>query len=540
MKQTGRRADRARRLARAAILLAMTAGSASADDTLTILHINDLHSRLQPVTRFGTPCPAEDDAAGRCVGGIARIRTLVDARRDALQADGNAVIVLDAGDQFQGSLFYTTYRGAAAAEFMNLVGFDAMAVGNHEFDDGPDSLARFADAIDFPLLAANIEVAADSPLHGRVAAHAIVGAGANRVGIIGAITEDTGEISSPGPRVAFHDAAAAVARAVDELTALGVERIVVLTHLGIGRDRDIARTVAGVDAVVGGHSHTLLTSAPGSDGPYPIVERGPGGNLVAVAQAGAHGRHVGELRLRFDDSGQVVEARGTMHALDASVAPDPMVAARVAELATTFESSMAEVVGHVAAPVDATGCRRGECAMGNLLADAMLARTRSQGVAAVLVNGGGLRASLNAGDVTRGDILTVLPFGNTLSTFVVSGADLRTALENGVSRFDEGAGRFPQVAGLRFEWSPTRPAGERIGRVWIGSDGEFSPLDPNRDYTLASNDYLRQGGDGYDVLRDAARRAYDFGPALHDVLIDHLADRGDNRPLVDGRIVRID
>lgn len=531
---------RAGRFARLAILLTAVAAASSANDTLTILHINDLHSRLQPVDRFGASCLPEHDAAGQCLGGVARIKTLIDARRRELTTAGETVVVLDGGDQFQGSFFYTTYRGDAAAEFMNTVGFDAMTLGNHEFDDGPQTLARFAGAVEFPLLAANVLVDGNSPLAGRIAPYTIIDSGEDRVGVIGAVTEDTAEISSPGPQISFQDASVAIARAANELTARGIDRIVALTHLGLSRDREIARTVDGIDAVVGGHSHTLLALSPGSTDSYPIVERGPSGRFVAVVQAGAHGTHVGELRLRFDADGGVIDASGTVHRLDASVAPDPTVAARVAALAAPFQAQMADVVGSIAAPVDASTCRHGECAMGNLVADAVLARTRSQGVEAVLINGGSLRASLGAGDVTRGDVLTVMPFYNTLSTFVIRGDALLAALENGVGRAEEGAGRFPQVAGLRFEWSPGRPVGERIGQVWIQSDSGFAPLDPERDYLLASNDYLRRGGDGYDVLRDAARRVYDFGPALHDVLIDYLATHRDNRPLVDGRIARID
>ena len=172
--------------------------------------------------------------------------------------------------------------------------------------------------------------------------------------------------------------------------------------------------------------------------------------------------------------------------------------------------------------------------MGNLVADAMLDRVKDQGVQIAIANSGGIRASIDAGDVTMGEVLTVLPFQNTLSTFEVSGQTVIDALENGVSQVEEVAGRFPQVAGMTFTWDSSKAAGEgRIVDVMVGGE----PIDPAKTYLLVSNNYVRGGGDGYKMFRDAAN-AYDFGPDLADVLAEYMAANGPVAPMLDGRITK--
>lgn len=169
--------------------------------------------------------------------------------------------------------------------------------------------------------------------------------------------------------------------------------------------------------------------------------------------------------------------------------------------------------------------------MGNLIADAMLARVKDQGIDVAIQNGGGIRASIDQGPVTMGEVLTVLPFQNTLSTFQVKGATLLEALENGVSQVEEGAGRFPQVAGMQYSFDASQPAGSRISEVMIAG----APLDLDKTYGVVSNNYVRNGGDGYKMFR-SAMNAYDYGPDLADVTAEFLAAKGPFTPYKDGRI----
>ena len=524
-----------------AAVLALTAGQAAADYTLHVLHINDFHSRIEPINGSDSTCSAEQAAADECFGGVARVAAKIREMRDSLTAAGENVIVLDAGDQFQGSLMYTTYKGAVEAEFMEGIGFDAMALGNHEFDDGPEGLAGFLDRVTFPVISGNLDVSQSNVLAGRVGNHVVLEVGGERIGIVSALAMDTPETSSPGNSVIFQDDIESLRADVAALEAEGVTKIIALTHVGLPRDLAIAAAVPGLDAVVGGHSHTYLSANdPARHGPYPTwVTRGEG-DLVPVVQAYAYGKYLGHLELTFDDAGRLVYAGGNTILLDGSVTPDAAIEARVAELAGPIEELKTRVVAEAAEPIDGSRetCRAGECAMGNLVAEAMLDRVADQGVTIAITNGGGLRASIDAGPVTMGEVLTVLPFQNTLSTFEVTGEALVAALENGVSQYEEVAGRFPQVAGMRYAFDPAAPIGARISdvEVLVGGDA-WAPIDLATVYKVVSNNYVRRGGDGYAMFVDAAN-AYDFGPDLADVTAEYLAKNQPYQPFTDGRITR--
>ncbi len=518
------------RLLFAALAAAGLAGPAAAEFTLTILHTNDVHDRFEPINRFDSTCPAADDAAGECFGGAARLATAVAAARAA--AAGPSLLV-DAGDQFQGTLFFNHYRGAAAAEIMTRLGYDAMAVGNHEFNHGPEGLRGFAEAVAFPVLMANADLSREPGLAAVVQPATVLEVAGERIGLIGLVPENTGEVSSPGETLRFLPPAPAVAAEVAALEAADVDKIVVLSHSGYGIDLALAEAVPGIDVIVGGHSHTLLSSTEaGAAGPYPTMV-----GDTAVVQAYAYGKYLGRLEVTFDADGQVIAAAGAPVLLDAGVAPDPGMAARIAELAIPLDAVRREVVGEAAAEIngDRAVCRIAECPMGNLVAEAMLDRVRDQGIEIALQNGGGLRASIDAGPVTMGEVLTVLPFQNTLSTFQVTGATLLAALENGVSAIDEGSGRFPQVAGLRFAFDPRAAPGSRVSAVEVAADDGWELLEPARVYGVVSNNFLRGGGDGYGMLREAMD-AYDYGPDLADVTAEYLAANAPYQPVIDGRI----
>ena len=514
------------------------AAPAAAETTLHILHINDLHSRIQPINRFDSTCNAEDDAAGECFGGVARVATAINQMRAELE--GENVIVLDAGDQFQGSLMYTTYKGEVEAEMMEAIGFDAMAVGNHEFDDGPEALAAFLDRVSFPVVSGNLDLSASNLLNGRVADTLVLDVNGVQVGIVSALASDTAETSSPGPNVVFGDEIASIQADVDALTAEGIGIIIALTHVGLPQDMRIAEAVTGLDLIVGGHSHTYLSSSDEDRaGPYPTWTQNPEGVMVPIVQAYAYSKYLGHLEASFDDAGNLIYAGGDTMVLDASVEPDAEIASRVAELAGPIEEAMAEVIGDAAEFIEGSRdvCRAEECPMGNLVADAMLDRTRDQGVQIVIQNGGGLRASIDGGEITMGEVLTVLPFQNTLATFQLTGAGVISALENGVSQVTDGAGRFPQVAGMRYVWSATAEPGSRIVSAEVEMpDGSFAPINPDATYTLATNNYMRGGGDGYRVFSSDGMNAYDFGPGLEQVVADYISANSPYTPYVDGRI----
>ncbi|SIO44402.1 5'-nucleotidase [Rhodovulum sp. ES.010] len=517
------------RIATVAAALALGAGTASADYALTILHTNDFHARFEPISKYDAGCSEEDNRAGECFGGSARLMTAVAAAR----ARAGNVLLVDGGDQFQGTLFYTYYKGKVAAEMMNKMGYDAMTVGNHEFDDGPEVLRGFVDAVDFPILMSNADISGEPLLSGAIRKSVVIERGGERLGLIGLTPQDTDELASPGRNVIFTDPVEAVQAEVDRLTDEGVNKIIVLSHSGYDLDKRLAAETTGVDVIVGGHTNTYLSNtADSAAGPYPTMV-----GDTAIVQAYAYGKFLGELTVTFDDAGEVVQAVGEPLIMDAAVAEDGATMDRIAELAGPLEEIRQRVVAEAATPIDGdrSVCRAMECPMGNLVADAMLDRVRDQGIRIAIQNSGGLRASIDAGPVTMGEVLTVLPFQNTLSTFFVSGRTIIDALENGLSQVEEGAGRFPQVAGLRVTWDPAAPPGSRVGDVAVqGGDG-WHPLDPAATYGVVSNNYVRNGGDGYDMFL-SAENVYDFGPDLADVTAEFLAANAPYRPYTDGRI----
>jgi 5'-nucleotidase len=531
------------RLLGGAATLALTAGAASADYTLHVLHVNDLHSRIEAINGSDSTCSAEDAAENACFGGVARLYTKVNELRDAIRAEGGNVIVLDAGDQFQGSLMYTTYKGTAEAEFMNAIGFDAMAVGNHEFDDGPEKLAEFVDLIEFPIISGNLDLSQSNVLKEKVQNHVVLEVGGERIGLISALATDTVETSSPGPNVIFQDEIDSLGADVQTLTDEGVTKIIALTHVGLPKDIDIAAAVPGIDAVVGGHSHTYLSASdPARAGAYPTWVTQEDGTFVPIVQAYAYSKYLGHLVLTFDDAGKLIDASGDTILLDAAVPEDETILARVAELAGPIEELKNRVVASTAEAIEGSRevCRQVECPMGNLVADAMLDRVKDQGVTIAIQNGGGLRASIDAGDVTMGEVLTVLPFQNTLATFQVTGEQIVAALENGVSQVADGAGRFPQVAGLKYTFDPAKEPGARVSDVLVAEGDAFVPIDPAKVYGVVTNNYVRTGGDGFRMFVDA-QNAYDFGPPLENVVADFMAAQGAAyTPYTDGRITRIE
>jgi len=522
-----------------AATLALGAGAAHADFTLHVLHVNDFHSRIEPINKSDATCDAETEAKGECFGGVARLATKINELRDKLKADGQNVVVLDAGDQYQGSLFYTTYKGKDTVEFMNTIGFDAMAVGNHEFDDGPAGLQLLAEGVKFPVISGNLDLSQSPELKGKVGGTVTLDVGGEKIGIVSALAMDTPETSSPGPKVIFQDDLESLAADVEELTDAGVSKIIALTHEGYHRDQEIAGEIAGVDAVVGGHSHTLLGNMEGAEGPYPTMVKAADGTEVPVTTAYAYGKYLGHLVLTWDDQGKLVSAGGEPILLDASVKPDEAIAARVKEMAAPIEELKTKLVAETKAPIDGgrESCRQRECEMGVVVADAMLARVKDQGVSIAVQNGGGLRASIDAGPVTMGEVISVLPFQNTLSTFWLKGEDVVAALENGASQYEEGAGRFAQVAGLKYTVDPSAEAGKRVSDVQVREGAGWKPIDPAAEYGVVSNNYMRGGGDGYKVFATNGTKAYDFGPDLADVLAEYLAAQGAGfAPVLDGRI----
>lgn len=505
---------------------------------LTILHTNDTHAHHDP------------NNSGD--GGDAREATVVQQIRAAVPN----VLLMDAGDRFTGTLYHQQYHGQDNVQIMNALSYDVMTLGNHEFDNGDKTLADFVSGLKFPVVSANIDFSQSADLAGKIAPYTVLTVGDQKVGVIGLTTPDTPFESSPGKDLTFDDDVVAVTQKnVDELTAQGVNKIIVLTHIGFGLDQLMATQVHGVDVIVGGHSHTLLGNAyAAATNPYPTVAKDADGNPVYIVQDGEYDQYLGRLNVTFDADGVVTAASGDTILLSQYITPDPAVQKIIDDLAAPLQELKKTVVGEskVFLVGDRKVCRVEECNLGDLIADAMRETTGSQ---IAIQNGGGIRSNIPVGadtptdinldqptQITTGDILTVLPFGNLVSTFKLKGSDVVAALENGVSQVESGAGRFPQVSGLRYSWDGSKAPGSRIVSVEVlGADGTYAPIDPDAIYSVASNDFMRRGGDEYTVFENNAIDPYDFGSPLDQVLSNYIAEEGQPvTTMVDGRITRVD
>lgn len=474
-----------------------------ADFTITFLHTNDLHAHVEPVKVKGAE-----------LGGYARQATLI---RELRKTATNPVL-LNGGDTFQGTLFFNVYLGLADVAFMNQVGYQAMAAGNHEFDRGSKVLADFARLANFPILAANLDVSADPDLKDLVRPSAVIAVGGEKLGVVGAVTPDLHEISSPGDKVKMLDLVSSVQTAIDELTKQGISKIAMVSHCGFGLEREMAQKLRGLDVIVGGHSHTLLGSPTlPSDlkgiGKYPTVVKNADGDTALVVQSWEWGKVFGKVEVVFDDLGKVKSWSDTQPiAVTADIEEDPIVKAMVSALKKPIEDLINKEVGSTQAEIPRNGPGK-QGVMADLICDAMLEATKPMGSVVAFMNAGGVRSALNAGKITYGDAISVQPFNNTLVVLDLTGAEVEQALDSGVLYLSKGSSK-------------------KGGTIVIAGEA----LDKSKTYRCTFNSFVADGGDGLVVVKAAKGKRVDTGLIDVDVFIDHIKKNSPLNLKAEGRI----
>jgi 5'-nucleotidase / UDP-sugar diphosphatase len=511
------------------VVLSLVASAISQPLTVTILHTNDLHGRVEPF-RMGQGV----------YGGYARHVTLI---RQFREKDPN-VLLLSGGDTFQGTLYFTVYEGLADLFFMNLKRYDAMVAGNHEFDLGPEPLVRFAQGAHFPIVATNLEITHDD-LRERIARRTVLEVGGQRIGILGATTPDLHEISSPGDEVRILELEEILQNEVDGMKAQGIDKIILLSHLGYDLEKRVAAKVRGIDVIVGGHSHSLLgefdnPDFPPSEGPYPTVVEHPDGERTLVLQAWEWGKLLGRIKIDFDERGRIARWHDAQPiVVDASVEEDPMAKSAVVAMRKPIEDLRRSVVATSPVALDGSRetVRRRESPMGNVIADAMLAAGKEAGAEIALMNGGGIRAGLPEGVITYESAIAVHPFGNTIVFLDLRGAEIYAAFEHAVSGIEAGEGRFLHPSrGFRYTFDARRPVGRRIQSATLHG----VPIDRERTYRVVVNHFMAGGGDGFTVFKESKGRRIESGMLDLDVLVNYLKTSPELSGEPEGRIVRID
>lgn len=512
--------------------------------SMSLMHTNDTHARL--------------DSAPKRVTAVKEFR---EKNPDAL--------LLDAGDVFSGTLYFNEFTGEPDVKMMNLMKYDAMTFGNHEFDlgsseEGHQALKEFIEAAEFPFVAANVDFSNDPLFDGlfqtKIPAEAASGniysgivkeIDGEKVGIFGLTTKDTADISSPG-EITFSDYIAEAKQMVAEFEGMGIDKVIALTHIGfddnaaIDNDQELAKAVEGIDVIVGGHTHTELAD--------PVLVNQFDAPTIIV-QTGQYGDNLGTLNVEFNEQGEVYAYAGELVEIDEQAEDAEAVeilepyATRVKEIEE--EETTAVAVSPLLNPrtgdegnTAGVSVRKNETPLGNIITDGMLAKARDYSPETVMAfqNGGGIRSAIDAGPITVGEVIAVLPFGNTLATMDLTGLEIKQAFEISVGQYPNENGGFLHVSGAEVRFDATKPAGSRIVSItFVDEAGTEIPLVDSDTYKVATNAFTAKGGDGYDVLAQAYAegRAIDLGISDWINFQEELERIGQVTPEVEGRIVEV-
>jgi 2',3'-cyclic-nucleotide 2'-phosphodiesterase (5'-nucleotidase family) len=487
--------------------------SCATQHEVRILHINDFHGFASPYKPYGS----EEDQ-----GGLAYLAERV----EELRAQKPTLLVA-AGDMIQGNNWANLFQGKSSIEAMNLMKFDAVVVGNHEFDFGQAVLKERIEEANFPFLGANVSGLGD------LKPYIIKNLGGLSIAVIGVVTGDTPTTTHPKnvSGLQFSPPVDTVEKYVRELRAKN-DIIVVLSHIGFSADIDLAKKVEGIDVIVGGHSHTKVAK--------PAVV-----GKTHILQAFEHGKVLGVLDLTVKN-GSIVRADGRLEPISPAGMENQAAGAIVSKYQQKVDSFMNDTVGESPVDLDGVNVRQQETNLGNLITDIM---RKTAGADAAIINGGTIRTSIKKGRIRVSDVYAVVPFDNYIVAIKLTGKQIRETLEHGVSAIDEGAGRFPQVSGIAFTFNRHAQAGSRVKDVFIGGH----PLVADREYTVATNDFLAAGGDGYKAFGDAVKSSKDFaviggamkgeklvyinaGKWIRDVVIEYMKSQREISTKVEGRI----
>lgn len=523
---------------------------------LLVMHVNDSHAYLDRFPYIATA--------------VNELRSVYDHS-----------VLLHAGDVFSGDLYFNKYEGKADLDIMNHLKFDAMVFGNHEFDlggskEGHKALQEFVKGAKFPLLGANVDFSKD-PLfdgmqvkdvtakyeNGKIYNGVVLNVNGHEIGVFGLTTEETPHISSTND-ITFSNYIEEAKKSVAAFEELGIDKIIALTHLGFDdsilfdNDKELAKAVEGIDIIVGGHTHSKLTE------PYIEYSEGSGAPTVIV-QANEYGKALGVLDVSFNQYGEVYAFYGELINTDPTgnpkteIKPDAKTTEILAPYAKGVEELKNQSIGKEAKALldgrrahDDDGkvsVRFSETNLGNIITDAMLAKAKTvnENTVIAIQNGGGIRTSIQAGDITVGDVLKVLPFGNPLAIMEVTGAEIKATLEHSVSAdLREGGGLkenggFLHVAGLKFEYDSTKAKGERVLSVKVKKGQEYVDLNDTEKYFVATNTFTARGGDGFEILGKAYKEGRVSEPGFSDYenLIEYMQSLDEVNPTVEGRIVDV-
>jgi 2',3'-cyclic-nucleotide 2'-phosphodiesterase (5'-nucleotidase family) len=472
---------------------------------LTILHINDTHGHILPHTRKSID-------RKRPVGGAEYLGKMISDER---AKNPGGTLLLSAGDMFQGTPISDLFHGKPVIELMNDMKFDAMTLGNHEFDWGLDVLKDLKTIARFPFLSANI-VNRNNGAPPWVKPYILVERQGLKIAVIGVTTPETNALTKPGQigPYRFLDPEKALPEKIRAVKKEGARFVILLSHLGLEADIDLARSVDGIHVIVGGHSHTAVKT------PVSIGD-------TIVVQAGCCGHYLGALKLQVDkDTGRILQHTQKRELRKVLSGPDDPHDEGARKIISKYHDQIKEEFGRVVGntAVDLVRHPYHESNIGNLVCDAMRA---APGADIAFQNNGGIRTNISKGKITLEQIHTLLPFDNLLISMDLTGGQILKILEQSAT-LEHG---ILQVSGLRVVIQKGKPAGTRVQQVFVGD----RPLDPKKIYRVTTNDFLAAGGDKYATFQEGKNAV--FGEAIRDGFIKYLREHSPVNPRIEGRIV---
>jgi 2',3'-cyclic-nucleotide 2'-phosphodiesterase (5'-nucleotidase family) len=514
------------------VMAAETPAKSPGDFSMSVFHTNDTHGHLETATQRA-------------------------AMLKKLRAENPYNVLLDAGDIFSGTLYFNEFEGQADLALMNYMEYDAMTFGNHEFDlgaspNGHKALVDFIKGAKFPFVSSNVDFSADSLFDGlqtkditdkaedgKIYNGIIKEINGQKVGIFGLTTEETVDIAST-EKVTFTNYITEAKASVAAFEKAGVNKIIAVTHLGfndnaaVDNDQELAKNVPGIDIIVGGHTHFKLTE------PHVVnKDKEP----VLIVQANEYGKFLGQLDVTFDEKGVIKDYKGVLHAVDLKEgAKDPEAEKILAPFTAKVEETMVKPTGATADVFlsglrDLGGVRAGETNLGNIITDGMLKKAKEIDPKVVMSfqNGGGIRSSIDRGPITYGEVITVLPFGNTLAIMELTGTELKETFEHSVREYPKESGGFLHISGMKLVFDPLAAEGKKVLSMII--DGK--EVQDGEKYKIATNAFTAKGGDGFKALGKAYEdgRASEPGFSDWENLADHMKSMDKVNTAIEGRII---
>ncbi|XP_037716893.1 protein 5NUC-like isoform X1 [Drosophila subpulchrella] len=531
-----------------------------------ILHNNDMHARFEQTSVTSGICSQEDANTNQCYGGFARVAYEVRKYRKEAQEGGTPVFYLNAGDTYTGTAWFTVYKDKIASAFLNKLSPDAISLGNHEFDQNVEGLVPFLNAVDFPVLACNLNLT-DVPEMAaakQLANSTILETNGVKIGVIGYLTPDT-KVLAFRNKVEYEEEIVSINAEAEKLKAQGINIIIALGHSGYQKDQEIAKNCPEVDIVIGGHSHTFLdASQPVADptdsdpeavrGPYPTTVVQASGKKVPVVQAYAYTKYLGKIHVQFDAEGNLIEFDGAPILLNASVTQEQDLLDLLEEYRPKLEELENTILGYTKVFLEGGNiCRMRECNLGNLVTDAMVyARVLDNkggefwtDAPIAFMQGGGIRASVEKqadGAINGATLLTVLPFENNLYITRILGKTLLAALEHSAAvRLQDSNGGFLQMSGLRCEYNYNNEQGKRVVFAQAlcsnCSVPTYKSINETEFYKVIVPQFLLEGGDGYDLIEESDPFSESLERNDLNATMEYLKQRHFVYPEIEERIV---